>query len=122
MNKSRKQKTLCSTSSLCNGLFYSILPIILINFRYFKILWIKRFTFQAYIVEVLFPNRPVEIANCWMVYNQSRNHNDLFTFEACIQTLLGIDEDISGRIKIFKKVCLNFIRNIFLSKSGFISL
>ncbi|PAV87154.1 hypothetical protein WR25_10660 [Diploscapter pachys] len=58
---------------------------------------------HAYIAEVLFPKRPIEIASCWMVYNQSRNHNDLFTFEACIQTLLGIDEDISGRIKIFKK-------------------
>ncbi|PAV79920.1 hypothetical protein WR25_21529 [Diploscapter pachys] len=57
---------------------------------------------HAYIVEVLFPDHPVEISNCWAVYNQSRTHADLFTFEACIQTLLGVNPDL-GRIRIFKK-------------------
>ncbi|CAD6186814.1 unnamed protein product [Caenorhabditis auriculariae] len=56
---------------------------------------------HLYVAEVLYPSHP-RIKKCEQVYQRSANYDDLFSFEACIRSILGPKTDFD-RIRIMHK-------------------
>ncbi|CAI5448202.1 unnamed protein product [Caenorhabditis angaria] len=70
---------------------------------------------HLFLAQLLFPQSKIEIENCQKIYNKSRNYKDLFTFEACIRTILGTSTDF-GKVRIMHKGTA-WIRDNWLSNS-----
>ncbi|KAK6057079.1 hypothetical protein COOONC_05408 [Cooperia oncophora] len=59
---------------------------------------------HAYLAEVLYSKeRKSELAFCLHIYYNLKSYEDLFTFQACVRAMMGLNTVI-GNIKIFKKV------------------
>ncbi|EGT30835.1 hypothetical protein CAEBREN_12788 [Caenorhabditis brenneri] len=54
------------------------------------------------LAEKLFPHSKIQVELCRKIYNMSKNYDDLFTYEACIQNIFGENQDF-GKVRILKK-------------------
>ncbi|CAL2043194.1 unnamed protein product [Caenorhabditis brenneri] len=54
------------------------------------------------LAEKLFPHSKIQVELCRKIYHMSKNYDDLFTYEACIQNIFGENQDF-GKVRILKK-------------------
>ena len=58
---------------------------------------------HAYVLLKLYPDQFDDYEYCLEIYNMSKGYEELFVFEACVRSIIGINEEVQN-IRFMRKV------------------